>query len=224
MSIFQLIDNFKTLQANESCIFILRHAEKIIVNNMHADLASTLTANGVKSSIELGCVLHSLYPNVGVVRSSPITRCLETAKNIFLGCHHVILDSDLGGDGIYVSDNRIAAQHFLGDPSRKDIFIRMQTGEVFLGMREVTEGTKLLLTKIMQDLENLIAPGFYITHDCILALFVGSIINQVVDEKNWFQYLDGVCIKKLDDKVNLYWEGECFDITEKVKNLIGIVK
>ena len=216
MSISKLINNFSALSASESCIFILRHAEKVIASNMHADLDSTLTVNGIKSSRELGCVLHSLYPKVGVVRSSPIARCLGTAKNIFLEYPQNIVvapDSDLGGDGIYVSDNILAAQHFLKDPSRKDIFIRMQAGDIFAGMRDVKTGTKLLLTKIMQDLKSFTVPSFYITHDSILALFVGTMIHQVVDETNWFKYLDGICIKIIDNKVNLYWEEESFDIT-----------
>jgi len=220
MCVIQLIESFNTLQTNEPCVFILRHAEKPIVNNMHADIANSLTEEGVVSSKELGGRLKKIYPRVGIVRSSPIARCLETANNIFSAYSHnssIVADADLGGDGAYVSDNQLAAQHFLEDPSRTDIFIRMQTGETFAGMRGVKDGTKLLLTKIIYDLENLATPGFYITHDCILALFVGTILNQIVDEKNWFQYLDGVCIKKIEGKVNLYWKEKYFDITEKVR-------
>lgn len=226
MSIIQLIENFNVLQTNEPCVFILRHAEKPIVNNMHIDIANSLTEEGMRSSEELGDVLKNLYPKIGIVRSSSITRCLETANHIFSRYPYkisIISDSDLGGDGAYVSDNQLAAQHFLEDPSSIDVFTKMQNGEVFSGMREVGEGTKLLLIKVIHELENLTVPGFYITHDCILALFVGSILNQLVDEKNWFQYLDGVCIKKLNDKVNLYWKKKCFDITDKIRVDSGFI-
>ena len=219
MSIAKLIENFSTLQANESCIFILRHAEKPIINNMHLDIENSITEEGIKSSKKLGGILKSLYPQIDIVRSSTIKRCLETANNMFSVYSDKVLimsDAVLGGDGAYVSDNQLVAKHFLEDPSQTDIFIRMQKGETFLGMREVNTGTQLLLTKIIQDLENVTTPGFYITHDCILALFVGTIINQIIDEKNGFQYLDGVCIKKLNNKVNLYWKKECFNITEKI--------
>lgn len=226
MSIIQLIENFNALQNNEPCVFILRHAEKPIVNNMHIDIANSLTEEGIRSSKELGVMLKNLYPRAGIIRSSPIARCLETANSIFSAYSHnssVVADTDLGGDGAYVSDNQLAAQHFLEDPLRIDVFTKMQNGETFSGMREIGEGTKLLLTKVIHDLENITAPGFYITHDCILALFVGSILNQLVDEKNWFQYLDGICIKELNDKVNLYWEKECFDITDKIRVDSGFI-
>lgn len=224
MSIVQLIENFSTLlQASDPCIFILRHAEKPTVKNLHLDIANAITEEGVKSSKKLGNILKKLYPQVGIVRSSPIARCLETASNIFSvypGRISIIPDAVLGGDGAYVSDNQLAAQHFLKDPSRTDIFIKMQNGEKFSGMREVNMGTRVLLTKIVQDLENITPPSFYITHDCILALFVGTIIDQIIDEKTWFQYLDGICIKKLNNKVNLYWKNRCFDITKKMEKII----
>jgi len=223
MSIIQLIENFGTLQASDSCVFMLRHAEKPIIKNMYTDIASAITEEGVKSSKNLGNMLKDFYSKIGIVRSSPIKRCLETAANIFLAYPSKILivpDPVLGGDGAYVSDNNLAAQHFLEDPSRTDIFIRMQKGEVFEGMHKVNTGTNLLLTKIIYDLENVSAPSFYITHDCILALFVGSIINHIVDENDWFQYLDGICIKRLNNKVNLYWRKECFDITKKLEELV----
>ena len=222
MSIIQLIENFDTLQTGDPCIFMLRHAEKPIAKDMHTDIANAITEEGIKSSKNLGNILKGFYSKVGVVRSSPITRCLETANNIFStysGEISIIPDSVLGGDGAYVSDSGLAAQHFLKNPSRTDIFIRMQRGEVFEGMHKINIGTNLLLNKIIYDLENISAPSFYITHDCILALFVGTIINQIVDEKNWFQYLDGLCIKKLNNKINLYWKKDCFDITKK-SNLI----
>jgi len=222
MSIAQLTKDFSALQDSGPCIFILRHAEKPITKNIYVDMANAITDNGVKSSRELGNILKSLYPRVSIVRSSPITRCLETASNIFSAYSDKILiipDAVLGGDGAYVSDNKLAAQHFLEDPSQTDIFIRMQKGEAFAGMREVNIGTRLLLTRTIQDLENIATPGFYITHDCILALFVGTMIDQIIDERTWFQYLDGVCIKKFDNKINLYWKKECFNIAEKIKKI-----
>ena len=220
MSIIQLIENFSVLQTSEPCIFILRHAEKPLANNMYIDMANAITEKGIKSSQNLGSMLKYFYPKVGIVRSSPIARCLETASNIFLAYSDetlIIPDTILGGDGAYVADNKLAAQHFLEAPSRTDIFIRMQRGEVFEGMHKINTGTNLLLTKIAYDLKNISAPSFYITHDCILALFVGNIINHIVDEKSWFQYLDGICVKKLNNKINLYWEKECFDITKKLE-------
>lgn len=226
MSIIQLLENFNTLQTSDPCIFILRHAEKPLVNNLYTDIANALTEEGVKSSQNLGSELERFYPKVGVVRSSPIARCLETANNMFSTYSDKILivtDTVLGGDGAYVADNKLAAQHFLEEPSRTDIFIRMQCGEVFEGMRKVNTGTNLLLAKIVHDLENISAPSFYITHDCILALFVGAMVNQIIDEKSWFQYLDGVCIKKLDNKINLYWKKECFDITKKIGSNSGCI-
>jgi hypothetical protein len=222
MSIIKLIKDFSALQDSGPCVFILRHAEKPIAKNMYVDMTNAITDKGIKNSRELGNILKSLYPRVGIVRSSPVTRCLETASNIFSVYPDKILitpSTVLGGDGAYVSDNKLAAQHFLEDPSRTDVFIRMQKGEAFAGMREVSTGTQLLLTKIIQDLGSITTQGFYITHDCILALFVGTMIDQIIDERTWFQYLDGVCIKKLDNKITLYWKKKCFDITEKIKKI-----
>ena len=45
------------------------------------------------------------------------------------------------------------------------------------------------------------------------AIPIEKMIQQVIDETNWFKYLDGICIKIIDNKVNLYWEEECFDIS-----------
>jgi hypothetical protein len=127
------------------------------------------------------------------------------------GCLNIALDTALGGDGAYVYDNELAAQPFLEYPSRIDVFVRAQQGESFAGMHEVSVGTKSLLNKVKADLENSFAPSFYITHDCILALFVNGLTGRIVGEKNWFQYLDGICIKKDRSGINLYWDNKCFE-------------
>ncbi len=225
MSIIQLINNFNNLQqSQESCIFILRHAEKQLADNIYDDITITLTELGVKSSKQLGQQLAEFYPQIEIVRTSFILRCLETAKHMFSvypAKVSIISDSVLGGDGAYVADNILAAEHFKMLPNRKDIFIEMQLGKKFAGMSDLEGGTNILLNKIAYDLDNTSRPGFYITHDCILALFVNSMTDIIVDDKNWFQYLDGICIKRIKNDIFLYWGKSEFNVTNKFNIILG---
>jgi len=45
-------------------------------------------------------------------------------------------------------------------------------------------------------------------------------VGEIVDGKNWFNYLDGVCIKKLGSRIELYRNGGHFDITERAEELL----
>jgi hypothetical protein len=219
-----LIANFAQLQNAEPCIFILRHAEKYITD-MSEDILQTITPGGKTKAKLLGRNLKEVLPKVCMVKSSPVERCLQTASAIF-PLHYenieIIHSTVLGADGVYVSDNKLAMQNFLECSSPESVFFRMLDGEALPGMRSKEEGTKLLLTSLLQDLEELDGPGFYVTHDCILVLFVGTLIDRPITIDNWFQYLDSICIKRSDDRIDLYWGDEVFDITAKVNELLNI--
>ena len=68
-----------------------------------------------------------------------------------------------------------------------------------------------MLKELREDLEHLSHFAFYITHDTILAPFVGTCSNQLITKENWFNFLDGICIKKHgDEEIAIYWGTQQF--------------
>jgi hypothetical protein len=219
----KLIKHFKSLQTDAPCVFILRHAEKYIKTNVHEDILQSITPKGRQTSRLLGHFLNKTYSNIDFVKSSPIKRCLETSKAVFPNFQNKIKSSKLlGGDGVYVSDGKLAAQNFISCQPPEEVFFKLLAGAKLPGMRTKEEGSKLLLEGLMEDLEQSSGPGFYVTHDCILAVFLGTLTNIPITNENWPNYLEGICLKQKDNHLYLYWGKSVFDITENKDLLLNV--
>ena len=81
------------------------------------------------------------------------------------------------------------------------------------------EGTYKILDVLLKKLNDTKSPMLWITHDSILALFVGALTQQIINHENWFDYLDGVCIKKVEKNILMFWGKKIINITDKCNQL-----
>jgi len=211
----------------DTTILLLRHAEKVVVNDLSLDMSQPLTENGVNKARELGRFLKTVCKEVARPKSSHVGRCVQTAKMLmssFASVSEVEIEVDsskiLSYEGAYTTNNHEQVENFR-KYSIDDMFTRLFSGEILPGMRHAAEGTAILLYELLHDFETLHAPTCYITHDFMLALFVGTLTGTKVVTENWFNYLEGVAFKKTpDNRLMLYWGTSCFDVTEKSNSLM----
>ncbi len=154
-------------------------------------------------------MLRNIRPEVGVI-TSPVPRCVETAKAILRGGgfgREAALDWRLGDPGPFVVDTETSGALFLETGILE--IARRQISDVKppTGMRATSDGVGLLLDLTAKELGNSGRLNVYVTHDAILAVLVAYLYGLSVDEIYWPGYLDGMIMWRSSEKLHFAWRG-----------------
>ena len=215
----------KPKRKNFQCIFIVRHAEKHSSNSLEDGMSVSLTLKGQATAKQFGKKLLGCYGELQAVKSSPVKRCVKTAKLIMeshkLRDRELVLSNKLGAPGSFVSNDKIAGKHFV-ELGVKGVVKKQLAKQSLEGIRDIDEAVAILLQDIMQDLECADKPMLYVTHDAILAPLAWWLIEHKPDDDEWFGFLDGVAIVKSEDNVFLIWNKKEINITDRVSELLSL--
>jgi len=205
-------------------IMFLRHAERDFSEDPLEDIKKQINGNGKKQAISLGKELLKRQSKICFIKSSPIERCVETANAILEGARSnvkVLTSRILGDPGPFVSDDKIAFQTFL-ELGIEEIVRRQHENKPIPGFHDTKKGLKTLLEEFVKDMEKLDGVGLYISHDAIIAAFLGYLTGTAIDMDNWIGFLDGVLIYKTSDKKYFLLSKEKkHEITHEIKNLLN---
>ena len=198
-------------------IFIIRHAEKLSNPKIQDQNKIYLTKKGRKDSKNLGKQFLQFYSPISVIKTSSITRCIQTAQGIINGINidlEIQKSSILGDPGAFVEDDRIASQTFSKNSSI-EIVNNQLNGQYLPGLRNLKSGIDLFMSEVIEDLTNLTGNGIYVTHDVILATIIGYFTKIRFNHKNWVNFLEGLLVWQEDEgDVFINWRGEVYKILE----------
>lgn len=166
-------------------IYFIRHAEKL-ENSVHAELSD----KGLNDAFLYGKYLNSNNIKIDRIVTSPINRCVQTAKKITEGYGTLLTIEEstlLGNPGTYINDGDDAMKIF-NEHSLVDI-INMQLSKQELdGFNKIDEATQNLLSFMKNKGDNVL----YISHDAIITPFIHYIENiNSIEEKDIIDFLCG---------------------------------
>lgn len=172
-------------------VYLIRHAEKKS-NSLHA----RLTDEGVYAALNYGYKLKREGVNIDLIKSSPVKRCLETARFISRGYGREIMIEEsklLGDPGIFVGDSTKAMEVF-DNNNLIDIINRQLQGDTPEGFVSIEEAAASLKADIEGSLkEEKVA--LYISHDVIISPFTAYLQGvKSLTEDDIVKYLDTVRI------------------------------
>jgi hypothetical protein len=217
LDISLLKQGFNYLKDIENVIMMIRHSEKNVHSKVGDDRNLPLSENGIIKAQKFGRNLSKLGIEVGLIKSSPFKRCVETAEEIIKGgkLELKIINSNILGDpGPFVIDDHLAMQSFL-NYSVEEVVNRQIKGEDLPGMRNVKLGVDLVFQDILEDFNKNRGLCLYLTHDAILAAYVGCLTNIFFSKENWFDYLNGVFLFKKRESIYLLWNSNVFLISNE---------
>jgi hypothetical protein len=207
-------------------ILLIRHGEKVQPPEEDPFRDVGLTDNGASTSFHLGEKLRTFkIQNDFEIHSSPLKRCVETAKNILQGIgtknNNIKISSILGNPGPYVKDEYLAGKVFTSIPSHnrdgKIIDLQLE-GHILQGFRGIEEGSRILLQYLFCRCDRKLCIA--VSHDTIILPLIGFLYGGTFNIEGRVDYLDGVifCIKKR--KITMHTKKIAnFDITYKVKEM-----
>lgn len=208
------LKDLKILRNKGNVALILRHAEKQVKSKISDERSISLTKKGRLEAEKLGRTLIDFGYNIDLLKSSPLGRCVETCEAIARGGKFkldIILSNNLGDPGPFIYNNKLAGKNFL-DYSVEEVVHRQLNGEIMPGMRHVEQGVKILYEEIMEDMGDFKGLGVYVTHDAILAPFMGYLTGIPITKENWFGFLDSIFLSNDNGIVSLLWNGNTFNI------------
>jgi len=166
-------------------IYLIRHAKKL-----DNSVDSKLSKEGLQNSFTYGKNLQVNNIKIDLIISSPMERCLQTAKEIVKGYEKNIKieKSNLLGDpGIFVN-NGDSAMKIFNKYKLVDIINMQLSGKELDGFSRIDTATQKLLLFMKNNQDNVL----YISHDAIitpLVHFIGNINN--IEENDIVDYLCG---------------------------------
>ncbi len=188
---------------------LIRHAEREDFPCGTFGNEALLTQNGLKEAFSFGKALSG--KKINHIYSSPLIRCVQTAKEIVHGLGYnvdITLTSILGDPGIHIADVDKAGPVYLNTSAQK-IYCRFADGEPLLGF---TPAETLKENGLGYIINHTVKEGItlFISHDSLIAHL--SFACGIGDyHANWIDYLDGVafdCSNYSLDLINMftgYW-------------------
>ena len=208
---------------NISGVLLIRHAKREKITAIESQNSIPLTENGIHDSEIFGDSLKILNHNILSLKSSPVDRCVKTLESIAMAANlnaTIKLSTNLGDPGPFVYDGVLAREAFT-ERTLIELANMQISGNQFPGIRHISDGCGLLLDEIASDLGTDVGVHVYVTHDAIICPLVGYLTGMLFDVNNWIGYLDGTIFFKNDNEYYLLWSGNIYDITHKVRDLIG---
>ena len=204
-----LARQLRALPAQADASLVLRHAEREDIPAGTFGVDAPLTARGIESAESLGATLASVRSEIGVA-TSPVPRCVSTAKAILRGGgrpEELVLNRRLGDPGPYVIDEEAAGALFLEIGILEIVRRQLCDAEPPAGMRPTAEGVDLLLELTSSRLRHGGRLNVYVTHDSILAVLVAHLYGLRVDDIRWPGYLDGLLMWRNGERLHFAWRG-----------------
>ncbi len=203
-----LTNQLEQLADATAVALLLRHAEREDIPSGSFGNEVRLTSCGVASAERLGRILGD--GRVGRTASSPLPRCVDTARAIMRGAGwlaHVAPDWRLGDPGPFVIEPEVVGPNLLEIGIPALVQRQLSDGNPPAGMRPTSEGAELLLRWIAGHLAQTAGLSLYVTHDAILAALVGHLYELPVDRFPWPEYLDALLLWRASNGLGFVWRG-----------------
>lgn len=203
-----LLPALDRLPVDRPVILLTRHSIREQPTSGFAGYSVPLTPEGVALAEawggRLGRPLHAVF-------SSPVGRCLDTARAMLAGAGQedlpVAAVKQLVEPGCYVRDIRAIGKTFLelGPVG----FANLHFSEALPGIRPAEEGTARLLAFMREQVGPPGSLSLLVTHDTILAAFIYTLAGVPrIDEPDWPWMMEGAFLWFSDSHVHWLWRGE----------------
>jgi len=183
-------------------LILLRHAERPNIPSDKVGNEVSLTKQGIHQT---KLFAKSLKQPIISISSSPIRRCLQTAKIISNNCNYkkAIKKSKLLGDpGFFINDPELAWTHWQTKGHNTVNQYLLNGKEQWQGFHQFDDAINHMKMEIIEQLKTKNS-GFHIwvTHDTILATFASRVLPQPLTLNNWPNFLGHLDIY-LDERNN----------------------
>ncbi len=185
---------------------LMRHGERPPLPPGEAGRDVALTDRGRCCAQELG---RELGRRLATIRTSAIRRCQQTAEAIIEGAGvdlAIRTEALLGEPGAFVADGPVAWNTFkqLGNQGLTEHLVN--SDQALPGMVPPLQAVRRLIALLTEPLEQTRGYHVFVTHDLVLAPFVGRVLG--LTRVPWPGFLHGALLWREGDRVRLSYAGQ----------------
>ena len=169
---------------------LIRHSARDDIPDGGTGIELSLNELGIRLCQELGRELVGRFRSV---RSSPVLRCVETAKLLSQAADmdgEIILDKRLGAPGAYVLDEQLAWGNWLAHGNEGVIQHLVSGVGALPGMADPAEAANGLIEHLLECAGGEPGLHLFISHDSIVTPTVARAFSQGMPKSHWPEYLD----------------------------------
>jgi broad specificity phosphatase PhoE len=195
----KLIEGIKQHSANSKLALLLRHGDREQIPQGEFGNEIMLNEKGRERSLSFGEALKEF--SVNRIFTSPIPRCVQTAKLIAKGFGReleIIQTKSLGDPGLHTADEKIAGEFYLTHGFH-EILRRFMRDESVPGVPDKKHFTNIMTEFLHQSAEEN-GLTVFITHDSLIAMYRFCMDGTVYTVDNWVDYLEGFVYKIEEQK------------------------
>lgn len=206
----ELLPSLDRLPEDRPIALLTRHSIREQAKQGFAGYDVPLTPEGVQLAEAWGARLDRPLHKVW---SSPVGRCVDTAKAMLQGAEREDIEIDrhmqLVEPGCFVKDIRTVGPLFLQMGPVE--FANHHFREPVRGVRSPREGTHRLLSFLRGSLGEPGSLSLFVTHDTILAAFIYTLLGiERIDDGDWPWMMEGAFLWFDADEVHGIWRGRHF--------------
>jgi len=186
------VNNLELLPKDKSVVGLMRHAER---HSFPKGSFGNHVSLSKKGKLDCQLVSSFLSNRLSSMYTSPVSRCMQTAKLLVENNHHIkIFKSHLLGDpGVFIQDQDLASSYCLMHEPMHIVERLVSCEPNPEGFFEETRTAVQRLIKMMfLKSKNKIGLSFFISHDAILGPVLGTIFPEGSVESLWPHYLECV--------------------------------
>lgn len=182
---------------------LLRHAERAPIPQGEVGIEILLTDAGIREARELG---RQVGQRIVRIESSPVERCMQTSRAILEGASGSVAISQnrlLGDPGVFVVDGEKAFENWVRF-GNDGVMNRICTqDEALPGMVDPQMAAQQLLDHMVSTIQGRAGVHLFVTHDVILAGFVGRLLGVNHAHDAFPRYLEGAVTWQVGDEVHI---------------------
>lgn len=192
-----LLRVLRSIPEDRPSALLLRHAERPPLSWDESDYTLPITDEGARASRALGALLGVRLRGL---HTSPLTRCMQTARAIGEGAgvaQALVSDRLLGDPGAFVVDAVKAQQTWIElGHARAMAYLTGADPEPLPGLAAPATAAQRLVDHLLSPAR---LPGVhvFVTHDSVIAATVAQLAGRALVSEGWPQFLEGA----------LFWRG-----------------
>jgi hypothetical protein len=188
-----ILSPLKLAPTGHSVALFLRHSIRFPILNPAETWSAQLTPEGFALAEEFGVTIARNWRS-GRIRTSPVTRCMDTGVSIARGAGWEL---------------PILADYRLSFPYIENAWDGLFTSG---NERQKLKEGELVKNFLLEDLDTPNKLNIYITHDSNIIFLAKYLLAQVITEANWPNYLEGMAIWCENGQLQVAWRGVIYPI------------
>lgn len=193
-----LVRDIANAPTDRPVVLLLRHSARGPLPVGEAGNNVPITGSGKRSAVELG---RKLGAHIRSLHSSPVPRCIQTAKALRKGANaelDIAVSRLLGDPGVYVLDGDLAWRNWERLGHEEVMRCIVSEDEPLPGMAQPDEAARILLRHMLTSAGDSSGLHLFVTHDSVITATVSRLQGSPHGPSDWPCFLEGA----------LFWQSE----------------